>query len=440
MWIRQLCFFSTIDLQQKRYCIIGAGISGICAAKTILESGGHVTIYEQTDQIGGTWVYTDVIGNDRFGLPIHTSMYQGLRTNLPKEIMGFPGFKMPEQDESYVRSDEVLQFIRDYAEHYNVTDKIAFQHLVVEVRPFTDGSEKWNVTVCQLVNGLSVTETFDFIFVCNGHYHTPQIPNYEGIECFKGKQLHSHEYRNPDIFRDEVVLIIGAGPSGTDLTLEVSKLAKTVFFSHHVPDKLQKIVFPPNVIHVPDILRILPNEVEFVNGSKHFVTIVFYCTGYRYNFRFLHSDCGIEVEDNWVRPLYKHLLNINRPTMAFIGLPFYVCASLMFDLQARFCVAFYNKSLPMPSKKEMLDDYEREMNERWSKGLKKRQAHMMGAEYQRTYYRSLAERAKIEPIPEVMTNIHIDSSIRKKEDLQNYRDDVYRILDDETFVRQTKND
>lgn len=45
-------------------------------------------------------------------------------------------------------------------------------------------------------------------------------------------------------------------------------------------------------------------------------------------------DCGLTVEDNYVQPLYKHCLNINRPTMALIGLPYYVCASQMFDLQA----------------------------------------------------------------------------------------------------------
>lgn len=44
-------------------------------------------------------------------------------------------------------------------------------------------------------------------------------------------------------------------------------------------------------------------------------------------------DCGLSVDDNYVQPLYKHCININRPTMALIGLPYYVCASQMFDLQ-----------------------------------------------------------------------------------------------------------
>lgn len=52
-----------------------------------------------------------------------------------------------------------------------------------------------------------------------------------------------------------------------------------------------------------------------------------------YNFPFLHESCEIVVEENCVEPLYKHLVNINHPTMCFIGVPYYVCAFAMFDLQ-----------------------------------------------------------------------------------------------------------
>ncbi|XP_058169963.1 senecionine N-oxygenase-like [Anopheles ziemanni] len=428
--LNAICYF-----QQNRYCIIGAGASGICSAKTALDAGGRVTVYERTDRIGGTWVYTEDVGTDRYGLPVHSSMYEGLKTNLPKEIMGFPGYEMPEQDASYVRSDEVLQFLQDYSDFYDVTERINFAHLVEEVKPATDGSNGWTVRIRNLTDESINTQSFDFVLICNGHYHTPHIPEYVGRENFRGMQLHSHDYRKPDIFRGQNVLVIGAGPSGTDLTLEAAKQAKTVYFSHHVPEKLKNLIYPTNVIQVPDVLRIHQDSVEFQDGCNHQITVIFYCTGYRYSFPFLHPDCGVDVDDNWVRPLYKHVLNINHPTMAFIGLPFYVCATLMFELQARFCVAFYSGRLSMPKKTEMLDDHECEMNERRSRGLKKRQAHMMGADYQGSYYRSLAHRAQITPIPEVMTDIHIDSGKRKKEDLQNYRNDVYRIVDDKTFVK-----
>ena len=44
-------------------------------------------------------------------------------------------------------------------------------------------------------------------------------------------------------------------------------------------------------------------------------------TGYHYNFPFLDSECGVRVENRVVQPLYKHLISIAHPTLAFVGLP-----------------------------------------------------------------------------------------------------------------------
>lgn len=59
--------------------VVGAGLSGLCAARYAANNGHHVVLFEQTAQLGGTWYYTDNIGTDKFGLDIHTSMYHDLR-------------------------------------------------------------------------------------------------------------------------------------------------------------------------------------------------------------------------------------------------------------------------------------------------------------------------------------------------------------------------
>lgn len=73
---------------KMKLCVIGAGAAGICAAKNGLDFGCDVTVFEQTESVGGTWVYTDEVAKDKNGLDVHSSMYQGLYTNLPKEVMG----------------------------------------------------------------------------------------------------------------------------------------------------------------------------------------------------------------------------------------------------------------------------------------------------------------------------------------------------------------
>lgn len=130
--------------------------------------------------------------------------------------------------------------------------------------------------------------------------------------------------------------MIGAGPSGMDLANEISKKATRVTLSHHQHPE-PKTVFASNVDMRPDVKRLTENGVVFADGSEQTYSVIFYCTGYKYTFPFLSIDCGLSVDDNYVSPLYKHCININFPTMALIGVPFYVCASQMFDLQVSFC-------------------------------------------------------------------------------------------------------
>lgn len=62
--------------------ILGAGPSGLVSAKYAIEQGFKVTVYEQGEEVGGVWVYTDRFGKDKYGNEIHTALYKGLRQVL----------------------------------------------------------------------------------------------------------------------------------------------------------------------------------------------------------------------------------------------------------------------------------------------------------------------------------------------------------------------
>lgn len=174
--------------------------------------------------------------------------------------------------------------------------------------------------------------------------------------------------------------------------------------------------------------------------------------GYRYSFPFLHESCGVTVDDNFIQPLYKHMIHIEKPTMCFIGIPFNVCAFQMFDLQvnkyplkhlqkinimylqARFFVKYLNGTMMLPSMEMMRADTEQDLQLRWSRGYSKRQAHMMGPD-QGNYYKDLAAEAETAPIAPVIVKLRDESVKRLYDDLQNFRQDRYKIVDMETFVK-----
>lgn len=65
-----------------RVAIIGAGAAGLSSARHVAEKGFECDVFEMNDQIGGTWVYTDDVGTDRYGFPVYTAMYKGLRQGI----------------------------------------------------------------------------------------------------------------------------------------------------------------------------------------------------------------------------------------------------------------------------------------------------------------------------------------------------------------------
>lgn len=77
------CVKFTEQENKKSVAIIGCGAAGLAALRHFSAEGSAFTCvaYEQTDSVGGTWVYTDQVGIDKYGLPVHSSMYKSLRYN-----------------------------------------------------------------------------------------------------------------------------------------------------------------------------------------------------------------------------------------------------------------------------------------------------------------------------------------------------------------------
>lgn len=63
---------------------------------------------------------------------------------------------------------------------------------------------------------------------CSRHYNIPLYPDIHGSESFPGSAIHSHSYKVPEVYQGKDVLIIGIGPSATDIAYDISPYAKLV--------------------------------------------------------------------------------------------------------------------------------------------------------------------------------------------------------------------
>lgn len=73
-------------------------------------------------------------------------------------------------------------------------------------------------------------EIFDGVLVCSGHHAIPHWPKpFPGQNEFKGRIVHSHDYKDHKGYEDKVVVVVGIGNSGIDVAVEQSRIAKQVY-------------------------------------------------------------------------------------------------------------------------------------------------------------------------------------------------------------------
>ncbi|XP_031629554.1 senecionine N-oxygenase-like [Contarinia nasturtii] len=417
--------------------VIGAGPAGLSSAKNALEQGHNVVIYDKGEAIGGTWWYTDKTGTDEYGVFIHSAMYYKVRTNIPHQTMELPLHKYPNGTPSYLSHENVWQYLNTYADRFDLKKHVKLHHLVENVHSIENN--KWNITVLDLPNNKIESVIYDAVFVCINRLSSPNYPQIEGADQFKGKIMHSHDYRRAEQFRGADVLVFGNGASAPEIVLQVSKTANYVTWSNpefEEPTAEARKVYGQNVTFTNNVKHLIKNGAEFMDGTYRNFTVVICVTGFNYSYPFLDSDAGIYVDENYVQPLYKQILNIEHPTMALIGVPDFAFYYRVYDLQARFALKFFSGAKELPPKLEMLKDMQDYAETQSKKGHPKSEIHRVESEDCKEYYDQVAQAADIEKIPDVYPKILVDSIESREKEPFGFRKNKYIIIDDKTFRKE----
>ncbi|MGZ8241121.1 MAG: flavin-containing monooxygenase [Methylobacter sp.] len=218
----------------KTIGIVGAGVSGIGAARLLSQAGFECEVFEKGEQVGGVWA----AGYHTFGL------------QTPKSLYEIPDYPIPDSYPRVPSGEELQAYFENYAKDYNVFDKIRFNTSITSLEKQLDGS--WVVYYTDKKTGLSAQKPFDFVVVATGLYFDPFIPEFPGQEKFKGKIIHSSEYRTPALVTGRKTVVVGFGKSALDVAGDVAKFAKQVSLIYrkaHWP-------IPMDILDVLDVRRI----------------------------------------------------------------------------------------------------------------------------------------------------------------------------------------
>ncbi|CAK9159370.1 unnamed protein product [Ilex paraguariensis] len=374
--------------QSLKVAVIGAGVSGLLAARELRREGHQVVVLEKANRFGGTWLYDSRVEADLLGLDanreiVHSSLYKSLRTNLPRPIMGFSDypFTMSENGDSrnFPGHEEVLKFLERFVKDFGLHELIRFNSDVVRVERVDSGNiDEWVVE--SRTSGVSLEEVFEAVVVGNGHYTEPRVAKFPGFEKWPGKQVHSHNYRHPEAFCDQVVVIIGSGPSAYDMSREIATVAKEVHLSSRSPDvKASKLDNHDNIWQHLKIDYVTEDGmVAFQDGFIVHADSILHCTGYKHHFPFLKTNGIVSIEDNRVGPLYKHVFPPQlAPRLSFIGLPQRTIIFLMLELQSKWIAQVLSGKVLLPSQEQMLADIQEYYKHMEECGIPKHHTHTL---------------------------------------------------------------
>ncbi len=388
----------------QKVCIIGAGASGLAAAKTLHENAIAFDWFEVGSGIGGLWHYNN--DNKR------SAAYDSLHIDTSKDRMAFADFPMPKTFPNYPHHSQVLEYFERYAEHFGLIPLVNFRTRVDHVAPLPNGG--YEVTTENLDFGINETSAYTAVLVCNGHHWSPKMPDFPGE--FDGEINHSRHYRNPDDLKDKNVLILGVGNSGVDIACDVAPIATrtllasrrgahvipryllgrttdkwtTPFFSR-LPFRVQQTLFrlivwlsrgrqsnynmpvPPTriltehptlssellplvkagrIIPKPAVECLNGSEITFTDGSRETVDVLICATGYRICFPFLDEHLISTTENRM--DLYGKVVHPEHPGLYFIGLIQPLGAIMpLAELQAKWVAGLITGRLHLPTRDKM---------------------------------------------------------------------------------------
>jgi thioredoxin reductase len=420
-------------------CIIGAGSSGIAAAKVLHQRGIPFDCFDKGDGVGGNWVF----GNSN-GM---SSAYRSLHINTSRERMEYSDFPMPKSYPDFPHHTQIAKYFNDYVDYFGFRDRITFNTGVENAERASDGT--WSVTL-----DTGETRSYDALVVANGHHWDPRWPEPPFPGEFGGEVMHAHHYIDNEPMKNRMVLVLGMGNSAMDIAVESSFVATKTYLAARrgawiipkyilgrpmdqqmtdpripfaVKQKILKrvlltVVGPPeryglpkpdhDVFHAhptvsndilsrvahgevtpkPNIAELMGDRVKFVDGSVEAIDLIVYCTGYKVTFPFFDPDF-ISAPDNDM-PLFRRVFKPGLDNAFFIGLLQPIGAIMpLAEVQSEWVSEYLLGEYAMPSEEDMRDDIERERTAMFKRYLKSKR-HTMEVDFDEYIYQLAKERKR----------------------------------------------
>lgn len=174
--------------------IIGAGPAGLASAACLRVRGLPFTLAEQADVIGSSW---------------HRA-YERLHLHTARQHSALPFLPFPRGTPRYPSRQDVIDYLETYARHFRIEPLFGFR--VSGIKRDADGWVAYSGA--DRIHARRV-------IVATGINAVPYLPTWSGREGFRGKIIHSSDYRNGEPFGRQRVLVVGFGNSAGEIAVDL---------------------------------------------------------------------------------------------------------------------------------------------------------------------------------------------------------------------------
>lgn len=176
--------------------MIGAGPAGLASSRELTRAGIRHLVLERGPGIAHTW----------------THLYDGLVLHTGKHLSALPGLPFPRSTPLFPSRDDFIEYLRLYSRRFEVPVQTG-----ADVESVTRDGQHWKV---DLRGGLAMRSRV--VIAATGIVSNPHVPRIPLQERFKGRVIHSVEYRIPQPFSGQRVLVVGAGNSSGEICAELA--------------------------------------------------------------------------------------------------------------------------------------------------------------------------------------------------------------------------